>query len=447
MKRILSCLLALVLLGTLSLTAAAYEPTGVDVCAEAVILADPANDVIVYEKNADTPRSPASLTKIMTAVCVLEMCSDLDNTSVTITADALDPLEGTDSSVFYLGEGEVMSAKDLLAVLMIASANDAANALAYHFGDNSIDAFITKMNEKAAALGMTNTHFVNAHGLDDPSHYTTARDMYTLTRYAMQIPLFAEIVSTVEYTVDGTNYRYGDLATTTVHLQNPVSEYYYPYAKGVKTGYTDPAGRCLVTTAQKDGNSYICVLLGCPVYDDEGYLVRREFGLSSSLYDWAFDTFEYRTLADVNTIAATCPVDLGEGAESVDGVLGAAVATLVERTTPTDAVTVDVALTQEMLTAPVTKGTVIGTATVSLNGNAVGTVDVLANADIALSEKKVKQRQIENFFARPLVRVLVWVLGILLVLLVLFILYSLWRAHKRRVARRRRKQRMQQRGM
>lgn len=446
MKHFFSFCLAVLMLSVSVLPVCAFEPTNIDVSAQAVVLADMEHDIVVYEKEPDTPRAPASLTKIMTAVVVLDLCDDLDNTWVTVTDEALAPLEGTDSSVFYLADGEVMSAKDLLAVLMIASANDAANALAYHFGDGSIDAFVEKMNTKAAALGMANTHFVNAHGLDDEQHYTTARDMYILTKHAMQSPIFKEIVTTVTYTVDETNYRYADLAETTVHLQNPVSQYYYPYAKGVKTGYTDPAGRCLITTAEKDGTTYVCVLLGCPVYDEEGYLVREEFGLSSSLYDWAFDTLEYRTLANTETIVTTCPVDLGEGAETVDGILAAPVEAIVERQLAANEAQIDVALLQKTVTAPVTKGQVLGTATVTLEGETIATVDVLATQDIALSEEKVKQRRIEDFFAQPLVKALVWVLGILLVLFVLFFLYLLWRAHKRRVARRRRKQRMQQHG-
>lgn len=451
MKRILTfCLSVLMLLGAVlpvgaqsAVPTASVTPTAVDVCAEAVVLADLTHDAIVYEKNADQQMHPASLTKIMTAVVVLERCADIDNTWVTVTNDAIEPLIGTDSSIFYLADGEVMSVKDLLAVLMIASANDAANALAFHFGDGSIDAFIGLMNEKATQLGMTGTHYVNAHGLDDDAHYTTARDMYILTKYAMQNETFKAIVSSAEYTVSGTNIRYDTPIETTVHLQNPVSQYYYEYAKGVKTGYTTPAGRCLITTAEKDGTTYLCVLLKCPVFDDEGYMVRREFELSESLYEWAFNTLEYRTLVTADTIVSTCAVDLGEGAESVDAVLAAPVQAIVECSTAAEAITVDVTLNAATVTAPVTQGQTLGTATVSVNGEVLQTAEVIAATSIALSEEKVAKRQREEFFAQPLVKAVLWIIGILLVLFVLMVIYLVWRAHKRRIARRRRQQRMQ----
>lgn len=438
MKHFLSlCLAALMLVG-MSLSVAAFEPAGVDVCAEAVVLTDLTHDTIVYEKNADAQMAPASLTKIMTAVVVLENCSDIDNTWVTVTYDALEPLYGTDSSIFYLADGEVMSVKDLLAVLMIASANDGANALAYHFGGGSIDTFIGMMNQKAAALGMTGTHYDNAHGLDSETHYTTARDMVTLTKYAMAIPAFKEIVSNATYTVSGTNIRYDTPIETTVHLQNPESQYYYPYAIGVKTGYTTPAGRCLITTAEKDGTAYLCVLLKCPVFDEEGYMIRREFGLSEELYEWAFNTLEYRTLVDDQTVVASCPVELGEGAESVDAVLSTPVEAIVENTMTADDVKVDVAMHATAVTAPITTGQTLGTATVSLRGEVIATVDVVATHSISQSAEKVEQKEREEFLAQPLVKTVLWVIGILAFLFVLLITYLIWRAHKRRVSRRRR---------
>ena len=161
--------------------------------AQIYLLVNLDSHTVIFEKDADKQAAPASLTKIMTATIVLENCKDLDE-EVEISYEAVHLLDGTGSSTAGLIPGEKMSVKDLLYCLLVRSGNDAANALAFHVS-GSIESFVQLMNDKAAELGCKNTHFANVHGLDDPNHYSTARDLLTITKHALTLPYFSEITS------------------------------------------------------------------------------------------------------------------------------------------------------------------------------------------------------------------------------------------------------------
>ncbi|MGN0441760.1 MAG: D-alanyl-D-alanine carboxypeptidase family protein, partial [Acutalibacteraceae bacterium] len=167
---------------------------------ESILLVNTDTGQTVYEKEADTKRYPASTTKIMTYIVVIENVDDIESTKVTIKKAVLDKLNGTGSSVANLEAhiGKTMTVKDLLYSMMVPSGNDAAMMLADYIGGGSVDKFVDMMNEKAKALGLKNTHFKNPDGLHDPDHYTTARDMYTMAAYALKLPYFEEITNTTE---------------------------------------------------------------------------------------------------------------------------------------------------------------------------------------------------------------------------------------------------------
>lgn len=227
--------------------------------AGSAILAEADSGKVLFEKNADAKRYPASITKIMTALLVLENC-DL-NEQVTVTAAALD-LPG-DSSAIYISEGEVLTVEQLLYGLLLKSGNDAANALGIHVAGTLKD-FVAMMNTRAIELGMEGTHYANAHGLHDEEHYTTARDMLTLTRAAFKIDKFREIVSTPRYMLPPNNKR--EESTTWKNSNRLIStdedeKFRYEYATGVKTGYTSAAQHTLVSSASRDGMDLIAVTL------------------------------------------------------------------------------------------------------------------------------------------------------------------------------------------
>ena len=220
--------------------------------ARAAVLMDAETGQVLYAKNAHKPLPPASLTKIMTAIVVLERC-DLD-----AVVKASKRAVNTQASSMHLRVGEEVKVRDLLYALMLRSANDAAVALAEHAA-GSVEAFAQLMNEKAKSLGAKHTRFVNPHGLHDPRHVSTAYDLALITRYAMENETFRTIVKTPYYIVSR-SLNQDDLRM--VNKAKFLQE--YPDAEGVKTGYTNQAGYCFAGSAYRDGRRLITVVLNSP---------------------------------------------------------------------------------------------------------------------------------------------------------------------------------------
>ena len=247
MKRI-TAILAATLVITFAVAISVGGSSAPDTSAKSAILI--CDGEVLYEKNADEELPMASTTKIMTCIIALETC-DADEV-VTVTY----PSSLTEGSSLYLKEGDEVTVSDLVYAAMLRSANDAASALACHISWSE-DEFTHLMNETALSLGMTHTHFDNPHGLPSDAHYTTARDLARLASYAMNNEEFRKVASTERYdvTVSG--------AVKTVVNHNKLL-FTYPGADGVKTGYTKTAGRCLVSSAERDGVRLICVTLRDP---------------------------------------------------------------------------------------------------------------------------------------------------------------------------------------
>lgn len=254
------------------------------VSAKAAILMHADSGRVLYEKNADEHMLIASTTKIMTAIVVLEHC-ELDDLVEVDSRSA-----GIEGSSMYLKAGESYTVEDLLYGLLLVSGNDAASALALHVAD-SMEEFAELMTAKAAELGMTESSFKNAHGLDEEGHYSTARDMAKLAAYCMGNEDFARIAGTVSHTVG---------EQTLVNHNRLLRE--YDGCLGLKTGYTMAAGRTLVTCAERDGARYVCVTLNDPDdWDDH-----------KALYDWAFANYSF---AEVIPAGLSYEVPLISGAE------------------------------------------------------------------------------------------------------------------------------------
>jgi D-alanyl-D-alanine carboxypeptidase (penicillin-binding protein 5/6) len=261
------------------------------VTGQAALLMDPVNGQVLYEKNADERIYPASTTKILTAIIAIE--SGKMDEKVTI------PLEASlvEGSAIGLQEGERIPLGDLLYALMLNSGNDSAVAIAYHLG-GSIDGFTGIMNKKAAAIGAVNTHFNNPNGLPDSSHYSTARDMALIARYAMQNPEFRDIVATKVKNIE----RNDPEAQTYLGNHNKML-WNYDGAIGIKTGYTDDAGQCLVTAAARGGRELLAVVMkseGANIWTD-----------STSLLDYGFNDFHAVVLSEAGIFAADAPVKYG----------------------------------------------------------------------------------------------------------------------------------------
>ena len=336
----------------------------------------------VFEKNADKVRYPASLTKIMTYIIAYENIDDVYNTRVEIKQSVLNPLLGTGSSMSGLDHkvGKSVTVIDLLHCLMITSGNDAALVLADYVGGGNTNKFVDMMNAKAKALGCKNTNFVNPHGLHDSNHRTTARDLYTITSYAMELPLFSEITNKSTYYCEDDTYP---LVTTNYMIDyNRGGDYYYSAAKGVKTGTTDEAGRCLITTGILSGNAYMCICMGAPYQgsDHNGAMTDAK-----GILKWALESLEYTRVLETQTPCCEVKVNFSNEHDSILLYPKEIINTVlpIERNEE-DIVTVYDA--PESIDAPIKKGDVVGKASIYYKDVLIKTIDLVAGEDIEKSE-------------------------------------------------------------
>ena len=244
-----------------------------EVTAQAAIVSDMASGQILAEKNAHQRLAPASTTKIATALVALQR----GQTSATVPLEEQVVVHESaliGGAQMGLSPGQVVTLEELLYGLLLRSGNDAATAIAQHIG-GSVDGFVEMMNQEAEALGLTDTHFVNPHGLDAPEHYSSAYDLMMIARQALADPTFAEIVSTQEYIFRGRR-----LSNRNELLGN------YSGADGVKTGTTSEAGECLVASATRDGHQVLVVILGS----------EDRYGDAPILLDYYFDRYAWYPL-------------------------------------------------------------------------------------------------------------------------------------------------------
>ena len=249
-KRIVcSVLIMSMLFSAFSFACRGDNRISVDSSAKSAVLMDSQSGELIFSKNENEKLPIASTTKIMTAIIVL------GNTTLDTVISVDKRACGIEGSSAYLSEGAEVSIEDLLYALMLQSANDAAVALALYVGEGEAENFVSLMNEKAKMLGMKNSHFENPHGLCEDGHYSSAYDMALLMRYAMQNELFGKITSTYKYHSKALNSSFVNHNRLLKSLKGCI---------GGKTGFTKKSGRCLVSTAERDGCEFICVTLSCP---------------------------------------------------------------------------------------------------------------------------------------------------------------------------------------
>ncbi|MEG0596914.1 MAG: D-alanyl-D-alanine carboxypeptidase family protein [Oscillospiraceae bacterium] len=407
--------------------------------ATAAILIDGENGDILYEYQAHEKRYPASITKVMTGLLVLE-AADRGELALTdvITADAsMNRDLSADGSTQDIKVGEQMTVNDLLHCLLIPSANEAANILAVAVAGD-IDSFIDKMNQRAKELGCENTHFSNTHGLHSDDHYTTAYDITLFVREAMQNPTFRDIVSSVSYTVPPTNMHGERILHDTNALISTfnIRGYYYKYAIGVKTGTTPQAGSCLAAAAEKDGKYLISVILGAKIITQEnGDRLRQSFSETTRMFEWGFNNFTRQSILDDMTPLREIPVTLSSEVSSV----ALRPEKALEATLPNDvdsaAFTREVKLNAEQVEAPVKAGQVLGEVTVKNGDTVYGTIPLVAVQDVERSQLLYRLHQVKLFFSQLWVKILV--VAVLLLIVVLILRFTVFRPRNRYGRRRR----------
>ena len=390
-KRILCGLLAFVLAAVMLFCPAAaisYEPD-FTLTSKAVYLENLDTGLVLYEKNADQQMYPASLTKIMTAILVLENVKDLDQETAAYPMWIQDMLYGTNASLGGLIVGEKLTIRQLLTSALVQSGNESAMILAGYVGSGGmadfmprdITTFVEMMNDKAKALGCTGTHFTNPTGLRSDNHYSTARDMAIMAKYAMQNPVFASLVKNYAVQLGQTN-KHSDLwQYSTNKMLLTSSPYYYAPVVGIKTGSTDEAGRCVISQAEDNGYRYFCVVMGAPSTAAEPF---PNFIETRQLYRWAFGTFSLKTLLEQGELMAEVPVKYSGDGKIAKLAVKDDVVKLLRNDISSDSIIYHTEL-PESIEAPVAAGDSVGTLHIMLMGEEIGTAELVATQDFSLS--------------------------------------------------------------
>lgn len=327
-----------------------------NVTATSAIVIEASTGHIIYARNPDGPMFPASTTKTMTLLMALER-GGLDEI-VTVSENAW----GTEGSTLWLEAGEKIPLQDLLYGMMMVSANDAAVAIAEHI-DGSVANFAAHMTQRAKELGATNTNFTNPHGLPDDNHYTSARDLALITAQALKTPGFEQIVSTTEMSFPWIHDANNKLLRTENRLL-----YMYNGCNGVKTGYTQRAGRCVICSAQRNGIQLISVVLdGLYMWND-----------SIILLDYGFENVGIGTLVKNDEVIATLPILSGRRKSMPVKTAGEVVVPLFKNNEAYD-IKYDI---PEVLNAPVTNGETIGKVRVFIDGREIASTDVVTTGDV-----------------------------------------------------------------
>ncbi len=336
------------------------------------------NDSVVISKNADKRAAPASITKITTALVVLQNCPDL-NAVVTVSENAIASLAGTGSSVAGLKAGEQMSVLNMLYCLLVPSGNDAAAALAEHVA-GSQEKFVEMMNQCVAALGCKNTHYDNPHGLDSDTHYSTAEDIAIIAKAALKYDEFKTIVSTARYTLPATNQNKERTLTNTNFMLNKVYvTYYRDFVKGIKTGHTDASGHCVVTYASKDGFNYLAVAMGGDYRDsdDDNIEENQSFMDSIRMYEWAFGNLSYELIASQNQMVAEVGVNYSWKTDHMRLVPQKDVRALVPTGTNEGSVLIEPIDKPDTVNAPIKAGDPVCKAKIIYAGKEIATVNLV----------------------------------------------------------------------
>ncbi|MEE1007254.1 MAG: D-alanyl-D-alanine carboxypeptidase family protein [Acutalibacteraceae bacterium] len=411
------------------LTASAYEITGFDITAKAGMLVSMDTGEILYSNNIDQKMYPASLTKIMTVTLMLESEKYDPAGKVAMTKEVQTLILGTGSAVSNFQIGEEITQLDLVYTVLMSSFGDCAYLAAIYYG-GSVEGFVAMMNDKAAELGLTGTHYSNPVGLHDEGNYTTVRDVYTLMSYALKNETFKTVCSAPRYTVEATNMSGKRTLSTTNFLIDNTTNYYYQYAKGGKTGYTDEAGRCLVSFASYNGYNYMCVLMNCPPNADRRY----EFVESAELYRWAFNDFSFKEVANSTDPVCEMPVELSLDTDFVSLYFEKPFVTVLPNEADDSTIVVKTHLKSESVEAPVKKGEVLGTADVIYAEQVIGTVNLVAGDSVKESKLLIALKYIKSFFGSVYMKV-VYVLIALAIAIFIFmtIRLNMARIRKRRV--------------
>lgn len=400
-KIILMILIMLILILNITTSSATSEP---NISAGAAILIDSSSERILYEKNAHEKMYPASTTKILTAILVIENCNL--NDVVTVPYEAISPIP-SGYAVAALQTGEQLTINQLLQVMLVHSANDAANVLAYHVS-GSIEEFSKLMNNKISELGLKNTNFSNPSGMHNDNHYSTAYDLAIIMKYCMKNSTFRSLSALKYCTIQPTNKYEERVFNTTNELlrfdnRDVDSNYYYKYAIAGKTGYTTQAKNCLVSVSNKDDLELISVILSVGLYPNN---LSAKFVDTKSLFDYGYDNFTIRKLREQNAIATQIEISNGsDETKFLDLLIKDDIISVISQNDLETEFSPEIEI-KENLSAPIAQGEIIGKIKYNIDG-------IEYSSDLIASHSVESSGFLTVFFQ------------LFLVFLILFLLYKL----------------------
>lgn len=364
----------LILLNTSFVFADSEKP---DITSQVALLMDNKTGKILYAKDENKKMFPASTTKIMTAILTLENCS-LDEV-VTVSYDAVMSIPDGYSSA-SLQIGEQLTVEQLLQLLLVHSANDAANVLAEHVG-GSVKSFVSMMNTKAHELNLSYTHFTNTFGMHDDNHYTTAQDLATIMKHCIKNEDFRKLAGSASCAIPATN-KYGTRRyASTNELIIPNNRNYYPYLTSGKTGYTSQAGDCLVSCSYKDDLELICVILGGKTVNG----VSTRFSETKALYQYAYDNYSIKNILNTNDVVTQIEISNGtKDTKNLDLLANDSIHALLPNIMSEDNLSFELNL-KENLKAPIEQGDNLGTVSYQIDGIQYET-DLIASHSVEKSK-------------------------------------------------------------
>ena len=398
-KKIVILLVVFLLLFFNSLVSYAVN-SNPSIIANSAILMDSSTERILYSKNESKKLYPASTTKILSAILVIENCN-LDDT-VTVPYEAISIIP-SGYTVADLQVGEKLTVRQILELALVPSANDAANTLAFCVSD-SIEDFANLMNKKVADLGLTNTHFTNPSGIHDNNHYTTAYDLAIIMKYCMKNPAFREIAGLKYCTIPATNKYEERVFTTTNELltKTTSNNYFYSYAIAGKTGYTSNAKNCLVSVSIKDDLELICVVLSAGLYPNS---LNGRFVDSRKIFEYGYSNYTLRKIRDKNAIATQVEIaNADKDTKNLNLLIANDITALISQNDLNTEFTADIKV-DETLLAPISQGQVVGKIIYNIDGIEYSS-DLIAEHSVEVSD----------FFNS--------VIKTLIIVLIIFILYK-----------------------
>ncbi len=438
-------LVSILLLGAAAPCLAADEAPPV-IEARAAVMMDAASGNVLYSLNADTPLYVAGLTVMMTALLAAEAVErgDIAYTDpVTAFSTAFGDISA-DASIQNIVPGEEMSLKDLLTCALVSGASDACNIIG-EYVSGSLSRFIGDMNRRAAELGCKSTTFVNAHGLPNDNHFSTAYDMALIAAAFVQHEELVEISNTVTAEIAATNLSgVRKLTNGNYILRQDYTRYYYSFACGIKSSYTDDAGYCLASSMKTDGSYVVSIVLGCKVVEsDNGFYDIQSFIQTRRLFQWFNSCYSLRDVVSTIEPITEIPVRLAEGTDTVvccasDG---------LKLFLPNDLdiskeYTRSVRIFSEQegaepLTAPISRGDVLGELTVrAADGSVYGPFPLVANTDVAISRVELMRQRLNEMIHSKGFRIIFIVAAVVIVLYIAFVIrYRAVRSRERKARR------------